>query len=258
MIDDKLAAHLLDYLDDKLPIAEKAVLENELSQNLDLRESLEQMRRVQQDLTDMPMHDPSNLMEERFRQFVQAEKEALKTEKTGFLKLIKMEWIAGIAAAVVLIGFGFGWLWRINQQQQTQIAALSLAMDKTQKMLVLTMLQEPSASERIQAVNVLEREKADPQIIQALVQTLNTDDMVNVRMKAAQALSTFSYDQSAREALIKSLLIQDSPEVQITIIELLVAIGEKKAAPSLKTLSEDPALLEVVRERAERGLEVLL
>jgi HEAT repeats len=258
MIDDKLAAHLLDYLDGNLTVAEKEVLEMELLQNLDLQEALAQMRVLQVELAEIPEQTPSNLMEERFRLFIQVEKQKVKAEKPGFLKELRMEWIAGIAAAVVLIGIGFGWLWRINQQQQSQIAALSSAMDKTQKMLVLAVLQEPSASERIQAVNVLEREKADPQIIQALVQTLNTDDMVNVRMKAAQALSSFSYDHSARQALIKSLMIQDSPEVQITIIELLVAIGEKKAAPSLRTLSEDPALLEVVRERAERGLEVLL
>jgi HEAT repeat protein len=137
--------------------------------------------------------------------------------------------------------------------------ALRQEVSKTQKMLILSMLEQPSASERIQAVNVLEQQSnADPKVIQALVYTLNFDDMINVRMKAAQALGSFADDKGARDALISSLSTQESPEVKIIIIEILVALRDKKVVPALRSLSTDEAQLDFVREQAKIGLQRLL
>jgi HEAT repeat protein len=108
-------------------------------------------------------------------------------------------------------------------------------------------------------VNVLDqKKKSDPEVIKALINTLNFDDMVNVRMKAAQALSTFSEDSMARKALINSLSTEQSPEVQITIIEILVELGDKRAVPTLRSVSEDQKLMDFVREQAASGVERLL
>ncbi|WP_353480781.1 HEAT repeat domain-containing protein [Haliscomenobacter sp.] len=263
MMHDKTEMLLLEYLDGTLASAERQQLEVRLAQDADLRKNLEELRTVLLHLEQFPEQEPSKELDARFDTFLQAEKRQLQSPNwlgriRSFQALSRVEWQVAATFALLIIGLGFGWFWRVNQQQQAEIAALRQEMRSTQKMLVLAMLEEPSASDRIQAVNVLEQEKADPKVIKALINTLNFDDMVNVRMKAAQALSTFSDDPMARKALISSLATQESPEVQITIIEILVALGDKRAVPSLRSMSEDEELMDFVRQQAAVGLDVLL
>ena len=263
MMHDKTAILLMEYLDGTLPAEERQQLEAQLAQDADLRKNLEELQAVLLQLEQLPEQTPSSELDARFDTFLQAEKRQLQSPNwlgrlRSFQALSRMEWQLAATFALLIIGLGFGWFWRVNQQQQAEIAALRQEMRSTQKMLVLAMLEEASASDRIQAVNVLEQEKADPQIIKALINTLNFDDMINVRMKAAQALGSFADDQNARKALISSLAYQESPEVQITIIEILVALGDKRAVPSLRSMSEDQELMDFVRQEAAAGLDVLL
>jgi hypothetical protein len=264
MMPDHIALLLMDYLDGTLSPEARQALEVQLKQDADLRKSLEELQEVLNQVEKMPEQQPSPALEQGFTRFLQAEKTHLQSPNWrgrifSFHALPRIELQAAAAVALLLIGLGFGWFWRVNQRQQAELSALKQEVINTQKMLVLAMLEEPSASDRIQAVNVLELEfKADPKVIKALVNTLNFDDMINVRMKAAQALGSFADDRTARDALISSLSTQESPEVQITIIEILVALRDKKVVPTLRSISKDEAQLDFVREQAEIGLQRLL
>jgi len=263
MMHDKTEMLLLEYLDGTLASAERQQLEARLAQDADLRQTLEELQQVWQQLGQLPEQIPSASLDSRFDALLQTEKRRLQTP--SWLKkvrqisaLSKIEWQVAAGFALLIIGIGFGWFYRVNQLQQAEIIALHKEMRNTQKMLVLAMLEEPSASDRIQAVNVLEQEKSDPQVVKALINTLNFDDMINVRMKAAQALGSFGDDPMARKALISSLATQDSPEVQMTIIEILVALRDKQAVPSLRSMSQNQELMDFVRKEAAAGLNVLL
>jgi len=263
MMHDKTEMLLLEYLDGTLASAERQQLEVRLAQDADLRQTLEELQQVWQQLGQLPEQIPSASLDSRFDALLQTEKRRLQTP--SWLKkvrqisaLSKIEWQVAAGFALLIIGIGFGWFYRVNQLQQAEIIALHKEMRSTQKMLVLAMLEEPSASDRIQAVNVLEQEKSDPQVVKALINTLNFDDMINVRMKAAQALGSFGDDPMARKALISSLATQESPEVQMTIIEILVALRDKQAVPSLRSMSKNQELMDFVRKEAAAGLNVLL
>jgi HEAT repeats len=260
MISDKNAMLLLGYLDDTLSAEERQTLENQLATDTELRTALSELQETLLHFEQMPEALPSSAVDDRFASFLAAEKTSEKAKtKFGYLVLNpKLGWSAAAAVALLLIGGGFAWLVRVNQQQQREILSLHEEIRSTQKMMVLGMLEKPSASDRIQAVNVLGREKADPDIIKALVYTLNFDDMVNVRMEAAQALSMFSYDATAKSALINSLKTEKSPEVQITIIEILTALGDQQAVPTLRIIMDNPNLMNVVRDKAAESIGELL
>ena len=121
------------------------------------------------------------------------------------------------------------------------------------------LLEKPSASERIQAVNVLKTEEADHRVTDALLQTLNFDETINVRVKAAQALAHFGHeDPNIKIALLNSLKNQKSPEVQIALIDVLVTLEETRAVPSLQKMSQDKRLIDIVRQKAATGANMLL
>jgi hypothetical protein len=263
MINDTTAALLLDYLDGKLAGKEREQLEIQLANDAALHSMLEEIRQSLQTFEGMPEQQPSAALDQHFNTFLLAEKNHLQSPNwpgraRPFLTFQKREWQLGAAAALLLIGFGFAWFWKVNQQQQAEILALHQEMRSTQKMLLLAMLEKPSASDRIQAVNVLEQQKVGPEVIKALIYTFNFDDMVNVRMKAAQALGTFGHDETAKTALIDGLKNQESPEVQIIIIEILSALGDKRAVAPLRALMDNPNLMEIVRSKAAESVGSLL
>lgn len=262
-MNDQTHIKLLEYLDGSLPDYERRALERRLAEDHSLRQALDELRLMLFELDNLPEQTPAPDLAIRFDQYLNGEKNALKPSNASarpasMLPLQKTRWDAAAAIALLLIGVGFGWLWHINQRRQAEIQALRTEIKQTQQMLVLAMLEKPSASERIRAVNLLEKEQTDPKIIGALVYTMNFDDMSNVRMKAAQALGNFDGDPAVRDALINSLHRQDSPEVQIAIIDALVSLGEKRAVPVFQHIMEDKDLMDIVRKKAASGIAALL
>ncbi|MFN8346374.1 MAG: HEAT repeat domain-containing protein [Spirosomataceae bacterium] len=169
-----------------------------------------------------------------------------------------MAWGLRIAAGVTLLLVGFaGGLMYTNrassspEKENPEIAAMKNTLRFEQ-------VSQTSASERIQAVNQsLTLEQADEEITQMLLNTMNFDENVNVRLAACQALRRFENEPQVREGLIRSLKIQTDPNVQLTLIEALVAMKEKRAAEEMQRLAENKEVMEVVRLKAEEGVQHL-
>ncbi|AKD54699.1 HEAT repeat domain-containing protein [Spirosoma radiotolerans] len=170
-------------------------------------------------------------------------------------------WGLRLAASVTLLILGFaGGIvynnWRADQIN-TQVADSAPALEM-KKVLAFEQLPKTSASERIQAVNQsYELSQADQAITQLLINTLNFDANVNVRLAACQALARFENEPDVRDALIQSLRVQTDPNIQITLIEILVAIKEKRAVIEMKRLAQNQQLLDVVRLKAKEGINRL-
>lgn len=127
------------------------------------------------------------------------------------------------------------------------------------KVLAFDSMAQTSASDRIQAVNQsYELDQADREITQLLINTLNFDANVNVRLAACQALMHYENEEGVREALIQSLRIQKDPNVQLTLIESLVAIKERRAATDMQRLARNQQVLDIVRLKAQEGAGVLM
>jgi hypothetical protein len=175
-------------------------------------------------------------------------------------------WAIRIAAgvALLLVGFGGGRMydqWRArNDIDQASADHEDVASAQTiKKVLAFEQAPQTSASERIQAVQQSsELGQIDQDITQLLINTLNFDANVNVRLAACQALARFENEPGVREALIQSLTIQSDPNVQLTLIDILVAIKEQRAATEIRRLAQNQEALDVVRLKAEEGLTQLI
>ncbi|MCE7040418.1 HEAT repeat domain-containing protein [Dyadobacter sp. CY312] len=171
-------------------------------------------------------------------------------------------WFMRIAAglALVLVGFGGGALYnKLQNNSVADVAEIDVApIQEIKTVLAFEHTQSTSASERIQAVNQsYTLSKADQDITQLLVNTLNFDPNVNVRLASCQALLRFKDEQGVTESLIQSLGIQTDPILQITLIETLVAIKEKRAVDQIQQLAKDQQILEAVRTKAQEGAHKL-
>ena len=65
-------------------------------------------------------------------------------------------------------------------------------------------------------------------------------------------------DPRVGPALIEALPLQTDPKVQITLIDALVTLREKRAVPELEQLAKKPEVLPAVRQQAESGLGQLI
>ena len=80
-------------------------------------------------------------------------------------------------------------------------------------------------------------QQPDEQVLKALIYTLDYDRNVNVRIAAADAIGRFGNNANVRDALVKSLLKQQEPTLQISIIDILTKFNERRALPALRLLS---------------------
>ena len=123
------------------------------------------------------------------------------------------------------------------------------------QLVVLSLLQQQSASERLQAVAWSVRgNQPDPEILSALTDTLRFDPSPDVRLAALDVLKHFSGLPRVRSELIDALRGQQSPLVQIELIDFMVELGEKSALQRLKEFVQEQDLNPVVRQRAQAGI----
>ena len=139
-----------------------------------------------------------------------------------------------------------------------EIFTLKKEIQETKDLLILSMLKKESPSERIQAVNYsYDLQQPDEQVLKALIYTLDYDRNVNVRIAAADAIGRFGNNANVRDALVKSLLKQQEPTLQISIIDILTKFNERRALPALRLLAEDGGTSDFVRQKAEESTRML-
>ncbi len=125
-------------------------------------------------------------------------------------------------------------------------------------MVAMSLLQQQSAVERLRGVNYsVQMNNPDEEVVGALVQTLRSDSSVDVRLAAAEALNKYSGKPRVRQAIAESLPMQDSPLVQLTLIDSLVAYKERRAEPAMQKLALDRDLDPTVKTRIDRALQEL-
>lgn len=257
-MEDKIIA----YIEGTLSEAEQREVEQQLQTSPDWQKTYKELNILLGDLEQQPQWQPPASLEFRFHQLLAAEHRNLENKVVPTAKVIplfRLEWKIAAAIALLIIGLGFGNLWQRNQQQQVALEQLQTEMLQTQKMLILAMLEKNSASERLKALNInTAKTNPDPQVVDAFIHTLLTDNNVNVRMKAAEALAEYEKNEYITAALIKALKIQNSPEVQITLIEILVNLEAKDAAGELQNILRKEDVLDIVKNKAAEGLEILL
>ena len=170
-------------------------------------------------------------------------------------------WQVTVAAACLVLGLAVGSAVAPNFKRSggtNEIAALREEVANTKEMVALSLLREQSASERLRGVDYsAQMPRMEPEVVKALIQAVNQDASVNVRLAAIDALSRAAGQPQVRKSLEQSLVSQDSPTVQAALIGYLVDARDRQAVGVLREISNRPDLDATVRERAGRATKQL-
>lgn len=151
-----------------------------------------------------------------------------------------------------------GYLLSPASQYQTQIGQLSAEMQQMREMMVLTLIDQSSAIQRLKAVGLTsELPQVDAKVYQALLNTLNRDPQVNVRLAALEALLQHAQDARVREGLVQAITQQDSPLVQIALAQAMVQLQERQAVAPLQHLLQQENLHREAKQTIETSLKML-
>jgi hypothetical protein len=175
--------------------------------------------------------------------------------KTGLSGLVRQ---ATFALALVSLGWYIGRGSSPGHVSTEQVAQLHSQVQDLRRTVALSLLERPSATSRLEGVSwSTQVDQLDPQLLSALVDTLNHDPNTNVRLSSLDALEKYAGSEAVRKALLDSMRSQDSPLLQIALIDALVHARDRSAAPAFQKMSKDSALNASVKERARWAFDKL-
>jgi hypothetical protein len=165
---------------------------------------------------------------------------------------------AAAIAATLVLGIVAGYRMHTTAPAGQEISELRSELTQTRQMVALSLMQQQSATDRLKGINWSYRLQ-DPgnDVLKALLDTLMHDANVNVRLATVDALRQFGGQPAVRRGVVEAMARQESPMVQIALIDLAVDLHEKESIQTLKQFTEDPSLDQSVRERAQKGLQEL-
>jgi hypothetical protein len=162
------------------------------------------------------------------------------------------------ALLVLGVALGVGVRYDVRPPQGSELSQLREEVTNMRQMVALSLMQQQSAGERLRGVSWAYRvESSDTEVLSALLTAVNQDSSVNVRLAAVDALHAFAASPGMRKAIVEAIPKQNAPLVQIALIDLLVDLKKKEAAPELRALAADQAVHAGVRQRATWAVEKL-
>jgi len=255
-----------DLLNDGLAAAEESRLREHLLSCPSCREEFQELSETWARLGILPEVQPGPELRRNFyrqlelerRETAAALRPSWRQQWRRFLSAPVMRMAASFLVVLAVFASGF-FLGNGQKDGSGQIQRLSREKDSLQQQFSLSLLTQPSASARLQGLSLTSRlQDPDPALLKTLLAMLDEDPSVNVRLSAVDALYLFADREEVRAAITASLARQTSPLVQIALIDLMVALKEKRAAAALKKLVDDGQILPEVRQRAQSGISHIL
>lgn len=263
---EEMRGLLPEYWDGKLDEADRLILEAHLERCQACRNEAEELRGVWAGLGELVQEmSPGEGLRTRFYDRLEAYRmgaadgPALVGKQGGTVPIPIRSWprkywpVVGIAAALA-VGFFSGYVID-TRRDNGQLSQLHGEIKSMRQMVALSLMQQQNASDRLQGVNWSYRvERSDTEVLSALLYTVNHDSNVNVRLAAVDAMKTFSDSPVARRGMVQAISKQESPLVQIAIIDQLLELKELSAKPVLQALSQNAEADPNARERARWAL----
>lgn len=260
----KIRSRFTDYLMEDMDPDFLADLEKHIRSCPDCRAELNRLRSVWRELDAIPKSDPSPMLRSRFYAMLEHEKQRAAHPRAGSVWSSLDRWLTAwwprrpvvqfaASFAVLLIGLWLGGQFAASPIQKSEMKQLRSEVRDMRQLMSLSLMNQPSSVKRIQGVSLTRKvSNPDADLLQALFETLQSDPNVNVRLAAVDALFLFRNHPGVRDRLSKSLTTQDSPLVQVALIDLLAGMREQKALDALKSLIQKEGIHPEVREYAEQ------
>jgi len=264
---EQIAELLPDYLQDSLPAEQHKQVEAHLTACAQCSEEVALWRK----LSLVPFEQPGPESRARFEAMLHAF-QAGRSERGNFRVeehkrapfWSAFNWfrspLGAMAWGVALLAIGAFIGMRLNSSagRTPELAAMHSELTNMRQLVVLSMLQQQSASERLQGVSWSGREEQlDPQVLAALLHTLRYDSSVDVRLAALDALSRHGRQPQVHQGIADALQEQQSPLVQVALIDQLLEWRDPDTAKRLENLRQSPNLNPTVRQRADWAISKL-
>lgn len=154
-----------------------------------------------------------------------------------------------------LLGYYWGTAGSPSLATNQEVKRLGDEVQEMKQMMMMSMLENPLATERIKAVSYTqELSEVNDQIIEALLTTLNHDENVNVRLVTLETLVALADHPKVREGLVQSLLKQESPLVQVALADVMIELQEKRSVKQMEQLLKKEGLNSLVKEKLEESI----
>jgi hypothetical protein len=260
------------WINDELTPAEQQKLEQHLDTCPACREELATMHEMWSTMGQIEIPAPSAHMQVKFQAMLDTYKHSVADDKENFWIVLKEQFgrlwqiqprmPLAYSLVIVLVSFAAAYLVfheGKGGQQDRQLQALSSQVHELKQTMVLALMENPSASERIRGVNYTgEMKHADKEVIDALLATLNNDDNVNVRLSTLDALTRLANHPEVRQGLIHSITQQESPLMQSAIADVMLKLQERRSVQSFKELLKQKNLDHGVRDKINETIHSLI
>jgi cell division protein FtsL len=226
------------------------------------REEYASVKQTWETLGLLPVGEPGPAVRQRFYQTLEAYREGTTQKKARVIHSKRFAFWPSqpafqmlAAAAMLVIGVAVGHFATARNQDKQEIAQLQNEVTNMKQLVALSLMQQQSANDRLKGVTWAYRvERNDTEVLGALLETINHDPNVNVRLAAVDAIRNFADSPVARKGIAQSLVKQEDPLVQVTILSLIGELGVRQAAPQIRTLLTRDNLDGNVRQTAEKLL----
>jgi HEAT repeat protein len=259
-------------LTDAITRKERTEIENHLAGCAGCRKEFETAGKIWDLMGDIPQPEPSVSMSTGFEAILSKFKEDASEKRNPVREWpnkLREYWSLQaqprLAFSLLLVAIGLigGYLLRQPGQSSIsynkQIDSLSSQVSEMKQVMMLSLLKDPSASQRIQAVGYTEElSSVDFKVIGALFTTLNEDPNVNVRLATLDALVKLAREPKVREGLVRSIDLQESPLMQSAIADVMVKLQEKSSVKSLQRLLNKKDLNKMVKNNIEKSIQKLI
>ena len=239
------------------------VMEGLLEKGLLRLDDLQDITVLERKIGQIEMRSPSLNLDDRFYQMLAQEKKASRGFGFNF-----GEWFSGrsfytqlaYASVIFIAGLALGYgIFKTSVEEPGDMTALSDEVKSLKEMMMLSLLEKESATDRLKAVSLSQEfEESSEAVTTALIRTLNSDENVNVRLAALEALKPYGNKSEVRQALIRSIANQESPLVQIALADLMVSLQEKSSVKEFDKLLENNKMPGEVKNRIRKSIEVLI
>ena len=265
---EEIAGLLPDYLQEGLGAEQKKIVERHLESCVECNE----VAGLWKKLALIPDEQPSAAGRERFEAMLRAyqtgrgeegstRRAAAEARASGWSVFQWLRSPVGAVAwsiALVALGTYLGMQLGAAKSGSQDLAAMHTELTNMRQMVALSMLQQQSASQRLEGVTWTRREgQLDPAVLAALMHTLRYDASVDVRLAALDALSRHAGQPLVKKTVVDALQEQQSPLVQVALIDQLVEWRDVEAAPRLEKLRQMPDVNPTVRQRADWAISKL-
>ena len=153
----------------------------------------------------------------------------------------------GLAAALALVGVVVG------QQLPSPVDAEVAALRTEVRTVGLALLDHQSAQERLLGVEWSRRTAQAPEVINALLERVQYDSNLSVRLAAVDVLRAEVDNPGVRDGLAMALERQESPLLQVALTDALLS-AERPAIDAVRGLLERSELDPTVREYLQMAL----